>query len=122
MRLSLSLMPCSSARVVVLAAVRVCQLRWSCCRKRTRDTSGRWRQSAAGGCWAVSRLCLPGPDLQRVQDCKADLLSDSEFGPALIPHDRHPWEALLGHGDTARPARHRLLRWHKDIRQANDII
>src|SRR5215467_13833769 len=70
----------------------------------------------------MSRLCLPGPDLQRVQHREADLLSESECGPVLIPHHRYPWEALLSHSNTARPARHRSIRWHKDIRQANDTI
>jgi len=67
-------------------------------------------------CTAVFRLCLPSPDLQRAQHGKTDLLRGRECGPVLIPYDRHPGEALLRDGDTARPAHHRSLRWHKDIR------
>ncbi len=33
-------------------------LRLSCCRKREQGTSGRWRQSAAGGC-SASTVVLP---------------------------------------------------------------
>ena len=40
----------------------------------------------------------------------------------LITHHRHIWKTLLRHGDTARPERHRIIRWHKDIRQANHIV
>jgi len=57
-----------------------------------------------------------------LQYFKADLLSDSEFWPVLITHHWHPWKTLLGHGDTARPERHRIIRWNKDIRQANHIV
>src|SRR4029434_4150975 len=84
--------------------------------------SRRWKRSAANPCWGAPRLCLPGPDLQRLQYFKADLLSDSECWPVLIPHHRHTWKTLLRHGDTARPERPRIIRWHKDIRQAHHIV
>src|SRR2546426_3960275 len=90
--------------------------------KRERRRSGRCKRSAANPCWAVPRLHLPGPDVQRLQYFKADLLNDSEFWPVLITHHWHPWKTLLGHGDTARPERHRIIRWNKDIRQANHIV
>src|SRR5215475_2924621 len=71
---------------------------------------------------AVPRLCLSGPDLQRLKYSKADLLGDSECWPVLITRHRHTWKTLPGRGDTACPERHRIIRRHKDIRQANHIV